>query len=123
MATIKYAPKIPFLIDSKTGNIENITNGLQNAKQNLKMVLLTNPGEKFMDPAFGVGLQKLLFDPSRFFDAIDAKKTLSAIIIAQAEKYLIDITIQSVDVTADGERLRLVINYLYKNTIADSLAV
>ena len=30
-------------------------------KQNLKMLVLTNPGERVMDPDFGVGLQGYLF--------------------------------------------------------------
>jgi len=33
----------------------------QLAKQNLKMLLLTNPGEKMMDPEFGVGIRNFLF--------------------------------------------------------------
>jgi len=31
-------------------------------KQNLKMLLLTNPGERVMDPTFGVGLSAYLFE-------------------------------------------------------------
>tara|TARA_A100000164_G_C21799343_1_gene719871 strand:+ start:217 stop:585 length:369 start_codon:yes stop_codon:yes gene_type:complete len=32
------------------------------AKQNLKMLLLTIPGERVMDPDYGVGLKKYLFN-------------------------------------------------------------
>ena len=45
------------------------------AKQNLKMLLLTNPGERVMDPEFGVGMNKYLFEyftTSTYAD-IDAK--------------------------------------------------
>jgi hypothetical protein len=45
------------------------------AKQNLKMLLLTNPGERVMDPEFGVGISKYLFQhftTSTYAD-IDAK--------------------------------------------------
>ena len=31
-------------------------------KQNFKMLLLTNPGERVMEPAFGVGLKQYLFE-------------------------------------------------------------
>jgi phage baseplate assembly protein W len=31
-------------------------------KQNFKMLLLTNPGEKIMDPEYGVGIYNLLFE-------------------------------------------------------------
>ena len=34
------------------------------ASQNLKMVILTNPGERIMVPAFGVGVRRLLFEPA-----------------------------------------------------------
>jgi len=34
----------------------------QNTKQNLKNLLLTNPGERVMIPDFGVGLRYLLFE-------------------------------------------------------------
>ena len=30
--------------------------------QNLKMLLLTNPGERVMEPNFGVGIQRYLFE-------------------------------------------------------------
>ena len=35
-----------------------------NIKQNLKMLLMTNPGERVMRPGFGVGVQKYLFEMS-----------------------------------------------------------
>lgn len=31
-------------------------------KQNLKMLLLTNPGERVMIPSFGVGLKRMIFE-------------------------------------------------------------
>ena len=31
-------------------------------KQNLKMLLLTNPGERVMNPRFGVGLKRMVFE-------------------------------------------------------------
>jgi phage baseplate assembly protein W len=33
-----------------------------NVKQNLKMLLLTNPGERVFDPNFGVGIRQYLFE-------------------------------------------------------------
>tara|TARA_R100001129_G_C5298429_1_gene241825 strand:+ start:527 stop:949 length:423 start_codon:yes stop_codon:yes gene_type:complete len=34
------------------------------ADQNLKMVILTNPGERIMQPDFGSGIRQLLFEPA-----------------------------------------------------------
>jgi len=38
------------------------TNFFDLAQQNLKMLILTSPGEKMMDPNFGVGLKTYLFE-------------------------------------------------------------
>ena len=45
----------PYLIHK---NLEDV------AKQNLKMVILTSPGERVMDPNFGVGIRNYLFEQS-----------------------------------------------------------
>lgn len=122
MSSINYAPKIPFQIDSRYNDIKNINNGLENAKQKIKMVLLTNPGEKFMDPTFGAGLGRLLlFENSLYFDLADAKTTLSGIIKQQIEKYIAEVSVQNVDVTLNGERLSVKISYLYLQSVSDSL--
>jgi len=50
----------PITYDSADGFAMSKTLG-QVIKQNLKMLLLTNPGERVMDPEFGVGMQQYLF--------------------------------------------------------------
>jgi uncharacterized protein len=47
----------------------------QNIKQNLKMLLLTSPGERVMFPRFGVGMRRYLFEmqSDEVFAAIDSK--------------------------------------------------
>ena len=52
--------------------------------QNLKHLILTFPGERVMDPVFGVGLKKFLFEPNMptTYGDIEAK------IRAQVERYL-----------------------------------
>ena len=46
-----------------------------NIKQNLKMLLLTSPGERVMFPRFGVGMRRYLFEmqSDEVFAAIDSK--------------------------------------------------
>jgi len=56
-----YSPKLPLQIDDLDGIGLNKTFE-EVVKQNLKMILLTNPGEKIMDPDFGVGLYRYLFE-------------------------------------------------------------
>lgn len=42
-------------------------------KQNLKMLILTNPGERIMEPAYGVGIRTYLFEnfEDSVFETID----------------------------------------------------
>ncbi len=52
-----------------------ITNIRSNIKQNLKMLVLTSPGERVMDPNFGVGIKRFLFEmvDNEVFSRIDSK--------------------------------------------------
>ena len=62
--------KLPLTTDSMDGF--TMTKTLKDAiKQNFKMLILTNPGERVMDPEFGVGIQQYLF--SNYSENIDAK--------------------------------------------------
>ncbi len=47
----------------------------QNIKQNLKMLILTSPGERIMAPQYGVGIKRFLFEMSDnvVFGDIDSK--------------------------------------------------
>ena len=56
------APRLPLTIDSGDG-YTSIKSLKALVKQNFKMLILTNPGERVMEPEFGVGLRNFLFDP------------------------------------------------------------
>ena len=64
----------------------------QLAKQNLKMLILTIPGERIMDPSYGVGLRRYLFEQndSNTYSDISSK------IIEQVQKYLSYIRIDDI---------------------------
>ena len=57
------SPKLPLTRDKQDGYALNKTE-LDSIKQNVKMVVLTSPGERVMDPSFGVGIRKYLFETS-----------------------------------------------------------
>ena len=59
--SIGFKPQIPLSLDSEDGfaMIKDLKN---NIRQNLKMLLLTNPGERIMLPRFGVGMRRYLFE-------------------------------------------------------------
>jgi len=55
------SPKLPLTIDYADGHSLTKTHR-EMVKQNLKMLILTIPGERIMDPRFGVGLKTFLFE-------------------------------------------------------------
>jgi len=55
------APKLPLTVDSGDGYTA-IKNFKALIKQNFKMLILTNPGERVMEPEFGVGIRQFLFE-------------------------------------------------------------
>jgi phage baseplate assembly protein W len=67
-------------------------------RQNLKMLLLTNPGEYAMDPDFGVGMVKFLFSQ----ESTGTREAIKAKTIQQARKYMPYISITSVDYDLQG---------------------
>lgn len=53
------SPKLPVSRDSEDGY--SLTKTYEEmVRQNLKNLLLTNPGERMMDPDFGVGMKRYL---------------------------------------------------------------
>lgn len=54
------SPKLPLVKDPQDGYALN-KEYVELVQQNLKMILLTAPGERIMEPEFGVGLRNYLF--------------------------------------------------------------
>ena len=64
MSAYGYSPLFP-LDNQSHGPFTMHTNIVDSVKQNIKLLLLTNPGERIMLPNFGVGLKKYLFELDR----------------------------------------------------------
>ena len=60
--------------------------------QNFKNLVLTNPGERMMDPEFGVGITQYLFEPQNTFVYAEIKTRLGE----QVSKYMPSIKIVDV---------------------------
>jgi len=58
----KLTPKLPLLPDKTQPGFQLIDEIRDLVKQNMKMILLTNPGERVMMPNFGVGITGILFE-------------------------------------------------------------
>ena len=61
-------------------------------RQNLKMILLTDPGERVMEPNFGVGMKRFLFQ--NFGSGAEA--AIDSAIRKQVKKYLPVISITNI---------------------------
>ena len=56
------SPQLPLVYDKTDGPYRLNKNLKEAIKQNFKMLLLTSPGERIMEPEFGVGLHNYLFE-------------------------------------------------------------
>tara|TARA_Y100000593_G_scaffold33987_1_gene66707 strand:- start:620 stop:1012 length:393 start_codon:yes stop_codon:yes gene_type:complete len=91
-----YSPVVPLKINKQDGI--GLTKTYEEvAKQNLLMVVMTNPGERIMFPEFGVGLKRLLFEQSD----TGIKADIIASIKSQANIYLPYIIINDVVINDD----------------------
>ena len=104
------APKLP--IQFENGNLSSFEEAeiKELIKQNMKMILLTIPGERIMLPQFGVGIQRFLFE----LETTEFSAELSGLIQEQVSTYLPPVTI--LDITpdtanVDKNRLGLKISY------------
>ena len=68
-------------------------------KQNFKTLLLTNPGEKMMEPEFGIGIQRFLFEQN----VESTRSAISSKISSQVQKYMPFMTLEDVSVTTSKE--------------------
>ena len=101
--------RLPLTLDSTDGfgTIKTIRDMI---KQNLKMLILTNPGERTMVPLYGVGIKQFLFENtnSDVYALIDEK------IRKQASEYMRTITIEEVNfysIEPDSNKVSLRIVY------------
>ena len=80
-------------VDGAFGLNKRIT---QVASQNLKMVILTSPGERIMNPEFGVGIRQYLFENN----TAGTLETIKNRIRSQVSTYLPYISILQLDVSS-----------------------
>jgi len=103
------APKLPLALDSSDGYslLKTIRAMI---KQNFKMLILTAPGERVMDPAYGVGMKTYLFNNfhENTYADIDLK------IREQTKTYMPFVNIQAISFGAadqDASQLGISIKY------------
>lgn len=129
-----FSPKLPLIIDIDE-NYQYINTINLNLRQKLKMILMTNPGEKIMDPLFGVGIKKYLFEAENGFINVeinnqeknffinDYKSELEGKIKQQCAKYSPDIKINLVEVSVIDRVIFITINFSFEDFITDTLTI
>ena len=90
------SPKLPLQLDPNDGYGLNKTY-IEMVSQNLKMLILTAPGERVMDPEFGVGIRNYLFEmnSSLTYEEIDRR------INNQVNKYMPFLDVRTVILDPD----------------------
>ena len=106
--------KLPFTRTEEDGPFALNKTLVDAVKQNFKMMVLTAPGERIMDPDFGVGFHALLFE--NFSTGI--RETIRARIYSQTAQYLPFVEIRSINFsgeeTQDENKFVVAINYYIK---------
>tara|TARA_R110002020_G_scaffold463822_1_gene684075 strand:+ start:199 stop:588 length:390 start_codon:yes stop_codon:yes gene_type:complete len=106
-------PSLPLRQSTETG-YTLIKDYSKLVKQNFKNLLLTVPGERMMDPNFGIGVKRFLFeiDSPLLYDRISSK------VRQQVKRYLPYLDIENIifnsavqDPTADLNSLSIIIEY------------
>ena len=85
------AVRLP-LARSQTDGFDLVQDYRNLAQQNLKMLVLTVPGERMMDPDFGVGARQFLFEQT----TPETTSAFKSRLLQQQQKYLPYLTIGEV---------------------------
>lgn len=93
------APRLPLAVNNRFG-YDMLVTVRQTVKQNLKCLILTAPGERMMDPFFGVGMRKYNFQNY----GPEVEKNIKINIRQQVAKYMPFISITEAKISF-GENL------------------
>jgi len=114
-----YTPQLP-LSRGDSFDYEYIRDVPHLVKQNLKNILLTIPGERSMDPDFGVGISNYLFENYGSFEG-----EMRGRIFSQVSKYAPFVELEDVVITAEEENvIRVNLQYIIPSlSIKDSMSI
>tara|TARA_R100000008_G_scaffold18340_3_gene9220 strand:- start:11148 stop:11522 length:375 start_codon:yes stop_codon:yes gene_type:complete len=115
-----FSVKLPLQYDSEDGPYRLTKTLAENIKQNFKNLVLTNPGERIMDPSFGVGFSRVLFEQY----SAELIEELQGRLYEQTARYLPYINISDVRTSFEEQVLYIQIKYFVESLkIADNLMV
>ena len=88
--------KLPLQYNKEDGPYQLTKTLKETVKQNFKNLILTNPGERIMNPDFGVGLKSYFFELA----GPDTYAAINDRIVSQVSRYLSFIQIDKIDFSA-----------------------
>lgn len=123
---IGLSPALPLAVDQVDGPYRLTKTVVEAISQNLKNLILTNPGERMMDPDFGVGIRQFLFE----LENVGIQSEISSKISKQVKKYLNAVKILDIrftlgsnykqDAVSLEESNAMYIHLLYKISSSDT---
>lgn len=133
--TTYYCPRLPLELEDNNNKFVLIEDSLENTKQKLKTIILTSQGEKIMDPLFGLGIKKYLFEQaSGYFTEYrtaneearqiilkDLAEELTTDLKNQTILYCPEVEIVNLSVTIEEYVMMLNIEYTFQGFVNDSL--
>ena len=99
--------KLPLYIGAPDGHGLNQTHK-ELVNQNFRMLILTAPGERMMDPLFGVGIRNFLFE----LDSPFVRSNITEKIEEQINRYMPFIELNDISFISPEEDDRLDTNFL-----------
>ncbi|MHA2351431.1 MAG: GPW/gp25 family protein [Candidatus Thorarchaeota archaeon] len=100
------SPRIPLVYDQTDGPYQLNKTLKETFRQNLRMLLLTMPGERIMVPEFGVGIYGFLFDGVND----DTFSLISQTIKEQVDFYMPSVNLEEINFLTSDEDSTLQIN-------------
>ena len=92
-------PRLPLVYGKNDGPYDMIISKEEMVRQDLKNLLLTNPGERVMDPNFGVGIKSYLFESENDFNTTGIIQETQL----QVKKYIPGIKIENILVKRNSD--------------------
>ena len=109
-----FSPKLPLKYGTEDGPYKNLKTISEIGHQNLKMIVLTIPGERVMDPFFGVGISQYLFEQ----EGSIGEGFIEQKILSQVEKYIPYVKITNIEISKkeiDRNFIGMKIEYFIEN--------
>lgn len=111
-------------LSNETSIFKTLYSTNEQAKENLKSLLLTSIGERYMLPDFGCDLLKILFEPN----TDELKDAISNIISESVSYWLPYVTIEHIDVITSDDAsfehfIEISIKFSVRNFNTDSIKI